>query len=166
MSNDLVLTDELQNKVLKVRIYPTNEQVSLLNQTFGCCRKLYNEHLQERNEFYIDNILPIKSKVTKQEIKADRYFPSSQLCNVCGFQYKDLKLSERTWICPKCGTNHIRDVNAAINLMKYVPLEERELTPVDSDTISDLAMLALQAGTLDETGKVVQATLPRNVPGL
>ena len=444
MSNDLVLTDELRNKVLKVRIYPTNEQVSLLNQTFGCCRKLYNEHLQERNEFYIDNILPIKSKATKQEInevyktfklktekewkviypylaevsscalqqarrdcdsaflnffksnngsrkgkygfpkfkskhnnrqsyrevmvsdnnfcfeerwvkipkigkidfkdrafpawwnrktklcsmtiersasgnfyvailfevqkairrntntsslgldfspsemyvssenqtgkdfgyvaqkqahkkqlrklerrlarkqkgssnrnkarikvarleehiansrkdwieketlrlvssykrivvedlnlkgisaflrnaknmndtswamfvsrlqakgeeysckviKADRYFPSSQLCNVCGFQYKDLKLSERTWICPKCGTNHIRDVNAAINLMKYVPLEERELTPVDSDTISDLAMLALQAGTLDETGKVVQATLPRNVPGL
>ena len=99
-------------------------------------------------------------------IKADRYFPSSQLCNVCGFQYKDLKLSERTWICPKCGTNHIRDVNAAINLMKYVPLEERELTPVDSDTISKLAMLALQAETLDEAGKVVQATLPRNVPGL
>lgn len=68
MSNKLVLTEELQNKVLKVRIYPTNEQVSLLNQTFGCYRKLYNEHLQERNEFYIDNILPIKSKATKQEI--------------------------------------------------------------------------------------------------
>ena len=444
MSNKLVLTEELQNKVLKIRIYPTDEQVSLLNQTFGCCRKLYNEHLQERNEFYIDSILPIKSKATKQEInevyktfkpktekewkviypylaevsscalqqarrdcdsaflnffksnnssrkgksgfpkfkskhnnrqsyrevmvsdnsfcfeerwvkipkigkidfkdrafpawwnkktklcsmtiersasgnfyvailfevqkairrntntsslgldfspsemyvssenqtgkdfgyvaqkqahkkqlrklerrlakkqkgsnnrnkarikvarleehiansrkdwieketlrlvssykrivvedlnlkgisaflrnaknmndtswamfvsrlqakgeeynckviKADRYFPSSQLCNVCGFQYKGLKLSERTWICPKCGTNHIRDVNAAINLMRYVPLEERELTPVDSDIISDLAMLALQAETLDEAGKVVQATLPKNVPGL
>lgn len=51
-------------------------------------------------------------------------------------------------------------------LMKYVPLEERELTPVDSDTISDLAMLALQAETLDEVGKVVQATLPKNVPVL
>ena len=50
--------------------------------------------------------------------------------------------------------------------MKYVPLEERELTPVDSDTISDLAMLALQAETLDEVGKVVQATLPKNVPVL
>lgn len=67
MSNKLVLTNELQNKVLKVRIYPTNEQVSLLNQTFGCCRKLYNEHLQERNEFYIDNILPIKSKATNKK---------------------------------------------------------------------------------------------------
>ena len=50
--------------------------------------------------------------------------------------------------------------------MKYVPLEERELKPVDSGKISDLAMLALQAGTLDEAGRVVQATLPRNVPGL
>jgi putative transposase len=29
---------------------------------------LYNEHLQERNEFYIDNILSIKKKATKTEI--------------------------------------------------------------------------------------------------
>ena len=91
-------------------------------------------------------------------IKADRYFPSSQLCSKCGFQYKDLKLSEREWTCSCCGTHHIRDVNAAINLKNYVPLERRELTPVDSEKISDLAELALQAGTLDETGTKQQAT--------
>lgn len=99
-------------------------------------------------------------------IKADRYFPSSQICSNCGFQYKSLSLKEREWVCCNCGIHHIRDVNAAINLMKYVPLEERELTPVDSDTISSLAMLALQDGALDEAGKVVLATLPRNAPGL
>ena len=91
-------------------------------------------------------------------IKADRYFPSSQLCSKCGFQYKDLKLSEREWTCPSCGTHHIRDVNAAINLRNYVPLERRELTPVDSEKISNLAELALQAGTLDEAGTKQQAT--------
>ena len=47
-------------------------------------------------------------------IKADRYFPSSQLCSKCGWQYKGLKLSERKWTCPECGAHHIRDVNAAI----------------------------------------------------
>ena len=66
-------------------------------------------------------------------IKADRYFPSSQLCSKCGFQYKDLKLSEREWTCSCCGTHHIRDVNAAINLKNYVPLERRKLTPVECD---------------------------------
>src|SRR5574344_1275463 len=91
-------------------------------------------------------------------IKADRYFPSSQLCSKCGFQSKDLKLSEREWTCPKCGTHHIRDVNAAINLKNYVPLERRKLTPVDSEKISYLAELALQAGTLEEAGTKQQAT--------
>ena len=76
-------------------------------------------------------------------IKADRYFPSSQLCSKCGFQYKDLKLSEREWTCPKCGTNHIRDLNAAINLKNYVPLEERKFTPAESSQVVYTAMLAL-----------------------
>ena len=70
MSKNLVENSTTQHKSLKVRIYPTEEQAQLINQTFGCCRKLYNEHLQERNEFYIENILPIKSKATKTEINA------------------------------------------------------------------------------------------------
>ena len=99
-------------------------------------------------------------------IKADRYFPSSQLCSKCGFQYKGLKLSEREWTCPNCGTHHIRDVNAAINLKNYVPLEERKLTPVESSKVANLAMLALQATELDEAGSYSQATGSRNVLSL
>ena len=85
-------------------------------------------------------------------IKADRYFPSSQLCSKCGFQYKGLKLSEREWTCCNCGTHHIRDVNAAINLKNYVPMEDRELKPVESSKVVRLAELALQATELDEAG--------------
>lgn len=59
MSDKLVIFDEVQHKVLKIRIYPNQDQTILINKTFGSCRKLYNEHLQERNEFYVDNILPI-----------------------------------------------------------------------------------------------------------
>ena len=51
-------------------------------------------------------------------IKIGRYVPSSQTCNVCGYVNKDIKdLSVREWICPKCGTVHDRDVNAAINIL-------------------------------------------------
>lgn len=87
-------------------------------------------------------------------IKADRYFPSSQLCSNCGFQFKGLTLSMREWTCECCGTHHIRDVNAAINLKNYVPLEEREFTPVESSKVANLALLALQATELDEAGSI------------
>ena len=99
-------------------------------------------------------------------VKADRYFPSSKLCSKCGWKYERLQLSERKWTCPECGTNHIRDVNAAINLKNYVPMEGRELTPVESDKVKSLALLALQVGTLDEAGNHSQATSGRNVLGL
>ena len=99
-------------------------------------------------------------------IKADRYFPSSQLCSKCGFQYKDLKLSEREWTCCNCGTYHIRDVNAAINLKNYVPLEEREFKPAESSKVANLTMLALQATELGEAGSHSQATSDKNVLSL
>src|SRR5574344_681366 len=99
-------------------------------------------------------------------IKADRYFPRSKLCSCCGWKYENLTLDVRKWTCPECGTSHIRDVNAAINLMKYVPLEERKLTPVESSNVASLAMLALQATELDETGSTLQATKCKNLPNL
>lgn len=62
-------TNNISHKSLKLRIYPNQEQKILIDKTFGCCRKLYNEHLQEKNEFYIENILPVKNKITEKEKK-------------------------------------------------------------------------------------------------
>lgn len=51
-------------------------------------------------------------------IIADRFYPSSRLCSVCGWKNDELTLRDRAWTCPVCGTKHDRDVNAAINLQR------------------------------------------------
>ena len=51
--------------------------------------------------------------------QVDRYFPSSKICSNCFNIKKDLKLSDRTYYCEKCGLTIDRDFNASINLMNY-----------------------------------------------
>ena len=53
----------------------------------------------------------------KKVILIGRYYPSSKTCSKCGYIHKDLKLQDRQWQCPNCGSYHDRDYNAALNIL-------------------------------------------------
>lgn len=49
-------------------------------------------------------------------VLANRFYPSSKTCHVCGYINDELTLENRKWCCPQCETELDRDLNAAINL--------------------------------------------------
>ncbi|ELY6205951.1 TPA: transposase [Cronobacter sakazakii] len=49
-------------------------------------------------------------------VAIDQFFPSSKRCSCCGFTMQKMPLDVRKWHCPECGTDHDRDINAAINI--------------------------------------------------
>ena len=74
-------------------------------------------------------------------VKIDRWAPSSKTCSACGWVYRGLKLSQRDWTCVCCGTHHDRDYNASVNIKSFglmaLPLDKREVKPVDRPTVDD-----------------------------
>ncbi|MGL5245840.1 MAG: RNA-guided endonuclease InsQ/TnpB family protein [Sarcina sp.] len=66
------------------------------------------------------NFLEYKCKFNGIEfLKADRFYPSSKMCSNCSSINKNLKLSDRIYICKHCGMIMDRDKNASINLANY-----------------------------------------------
>ncbi|HFU7085199.1 transposase [Bacillus anthracis] len=60
-------------------------------------------------------------------VKADKWFASSKICSCCGVKYDhsvqpegQWSLKIREWYCASCNSHHDRDVNASINLSRWV----------------------------------------------
>lgn len=79
-----------------------------------------NRHLSKAiasQKFYeFRSKLKTKCEVSGIELRIpNRFYPSSKTCHNCGRVNKDLKLSDRTYIC-ECGYKEDRDLNASLNL--------------------------------------------------
>ena len=79
-------------------------------------------------------------------IQVSRWFPSSKLCNCCGYKNVVLTLKDRTWLCPECNTLHDRDINAAINIKNEgykikIGLSSPESTHQESNALAPRRMM-------------------------
>lgn len=79
----------------------------------------------------------------KRVVKIDRWYPSSKTCSSCDYIIDKLPLSVRKWKCPKCGENHVRDINAAKNIYRQglaITNVEMEALAHGSNTESETAV--------------------------
>ena len=128
------------NKVNKIYVHCKNQRKDFLHKTSTAIAKQYDFVFVEdinmkdlsnkgfRNgKATMDNgwgmfinMLDYKLKDrNKVLIKVDKWYPSSQICHICGYQNEEVKdLSIREWTCPICGNTHQRDYNAAVNIKK------------------------------------------------
>jgi len=124
-------------KVQKLYQRLTNIRTDYLNKTINSIVKtkpsfiviedlnvsgmMKNKHLSkavaQQKFFEFRTKLISKCKEYNIELRiVDRFYPSSKLCHDCGHIKKDLKLSDRTYICSECGYTEDRDFNASLNL--------------------------------------------------
>ncbi|WP_438315789.1 RNA-guided endonuclease TnpB family protein [Sporosarcina sp. FA9] len=125
-----------QQQIAKLHLRITNTRKDFLHKE---SRKLVNE-----NQIIVLEDLNVKSMIKNRRLarsisdvgwstfvtfvkyKADwdhkkivligRFFASSKKCNGCEEKNTLLSLSDRTWVCSKCGREHDRDLNAAKNI--------------------------------------------------
>ena len=107
---------KLANKIIRENdiIAIENLDVKSMYQVHKIAKHLKNIPISE-----FIRVLKYKSKwLGKKVIEINKYYPSSQSCNRCGFKNEEVKdLSVRKWTCPRCGLIHDRDITASINIM-------------------------------------------------
>ena len=124
------LIHDITNKLIEENdiIVTENLDVKSMYQEHNIAKHLNKNPLGE-----IIRVLKYKSLWKgKKVIQIDKYYPSSQICNICDYKNKEVKyLSVRSWECPRCHNMHDRDINANINIMfEGVKLYMRELEQV------------------------------------
>jgi putative transposase len=59
----------------------------------------------------------LKYKSTRV-VEVSRWYASSKTCLDCGHIHQELTISDRHWVCARCGVQHARDWNAALNILQ------------------------------------------------
>lgn len=112
-----IRTDYINKTIAKiVKTKPSYITIEDLNISGMMKNKHLSKAISQQKLYKFRTKLTNKCHQNNIELRiVDRWFPSSKICNCCGNVKKDLKLSDRTYIC-SCGYVADRDYNASLNL--------------------------------------------------
>ena len=113
------IRDDYINKTVKAIVMKFPEFIVL--EDLNVKGMMKNRHLskavQNQKLYYFR--LQMTHKCERMKIPLiiiDRWYPSSKTCSRCSNIYKELKLSDRVYTCPKCQLVIDRDYNASLNI--------------------------------------------------
>ena len=82
-------------------------------------KRLWGRKVSDLAFYEFVEILKYKSQKHKRQlIQISQWTATTKPCSDCGYHNKNLSLSDRQWTCPECGSDHDRDINAAINILR------------------------------------------------
>ena len=82
-------------------------------------KRLWGRKVSDLSFSQFVSILEFKcEKHEKTFRQIGRWTATTQPCSSCGYDNKNLTLSDREWTCPACNSHHDRDVNAALNILR------------------------------------------------
>ena len=112
-----IRTDYINKTIAKiVKTKPSYITIEDLNVSGMMKNKHLSKAISQQKLYEFKTKLTNKCHQNNIELRiVDRWFPSSKICNCCGNIKKDLKLSDRIYICT-CGYVEDRDYNASLNL--------------------------------------------------
>ena len=115
---DIIYLEDLNIKGMSKRCKPRQDENGKYLPNKQSAKSGLNKSILDVSWGTFIDVLEYKASWNdKQVIHIDRFFPSSKACSKCGWINNNLTLKDRTWVCPKCGEKHDRDVNAAINIL-------------------------------------------------
>ena len=107
------------NDCLSKRLLDNYDFIFIEDLNIQSMQRLWGRKISDIAWSQFVNMLTYKAiEQGKFVLKVDRYYPSSKLCNHCGYKNEALNLSDRKWTCPVCGEVLDRDINASINILQ------------------------------------------------
>ncbi|MDR1819815.1 MAG: transposase [Methanobrevibacter sp.] len=93
-----------------------NIYVGDVNSKLGLSNHKLAKTTADQHWFEIKRQLEYKSELYGKNFEVVNESYTSKICSKCGYENDEMNLNVRSWICPDCGSNHNRDVNATINI--------------------------------------------------
>ena len=87
-----------------------------------------------------------KLKQSPKVYVCSKWEATTKTCSNCGHK-QEMSEKIRVYDCPKCGLHLDRDVNAAINILKVVPMERREVKACSTQEAATLFSVKKSCGS-------------------